>query len=74
MHWNSQETTICEKKVRITEYLNCFLATAEEDADLSKCDMSYSIVEHYLLLIDWLQNAKLLRLIMSALVNILPSV
>ncbi len=78
MHWNSQETSVHEKKVRITEYLNRFLATAEEDADLSKCDMSYSIVERYLLLIDWLQNAPAVVQAIKAdyepLVNSVPSV
>lgn len=57
LRWSDQEAQPREKKVRIKEYLEKFMATAEDDENISKSDMSYSVVERYLLLIDWLQDA-----------------
>jgi hypothetical protein len=56
LRWSSEEQEQREKKTRIQDYLDRFLATVRQEEEVDKKEISYSIIERHLLLIDWLQD------------------
>lgn len=57
MKWEQEPNLPKEKKQRIQLYLDRFLSSADEADQINPQDLSFSVLERYLLLIDWLKES-----------------
>lgn len=57
MQWEKEPNLLKEKKARMAIYLDRFMESSEEGVKLNPKEMSISVLERYLLVIDWLNNS-----------------